>query len=128
MWRYEAKLFIRVDVSFPVDDPSAEFEILGADSFMPPPLEGGLTDAPKFRELLLVEVGEVHLGFLPYELAGVHEGASAPRSQGMKGATPSSFLARHRRLVRVELQWFDTWCFGTTKIQAASSDGSRFRF
>lgn len=32
----------------------------------------------------------------------------------MKGATPSSFLARHRRLVRVELQWFDTWCFGTT--------------
>lgn len=46
MWRYEAKLFIRVDVSFPVDDSSAEFEILGSDSFMPPPLKGGLADAP----------------------------------------------------------------------------------
>jgi len=99
MWRYEAKLFIRVDVSFPVDDSSAEFEIPGADSFMSPPLEGCLADAPKFRELLLVEVGDVHLGFLPHELAGVHEGASAPRSQVMKGAIPSSFLARHRRLV-----------------------------
>ncbi len=69
VWRDQAKLLIGVDVSFAVDDPSAEFEIPGADPFMPPPLEGCLADAPKFRELLLVEVGEVHLGFLPHVLA-----------------------------------------------------------
>ena len=77
MWCNQAKLFIRVDISFAVDDPSVEFQILGADSFMPPPFQGGLADAPKFRELLLVEVGDVHLGFLPHELAGLYEGGSA---------------------------------------------------
>ena len=53
VWRDQAKLLIGVDVSFAVDDPSAEFEIPGADPFMPPPLEGCLADAPKFRELLI---------------------------------------------------------------------------
>jgi len=83
MWCNQAKLFVRVDISFAVDDPSVEFQILGADSFMPPPFQGGLADAPKFRELLLVEVGEVHLGFLPHELAGLYEGAVFVLSQAI---------------------------------------------
>ena len=53
-----------------------------------------MADAPKFRELLLVEVGEVHLGFLPYELAGVHEGAVPRVSQAIVGADP--FAAKKR--------------------------------
>ena len=31
MWRYQAKRFVGIDVSFAVKDPSAEFKVLGSD-------------------------------------------------------------------------------------------------
>ena len=37
---------------------------------------------PACGQLFLVEVNDVHLGLLPNELAGVHEGAVQPTSQG----------------------------------------------
>ena len=80
VWRDQAKLLIGVDVSFAVDDLPLSLRYLGPIPSSPP-LEGCLADAPKFRELLLVEVGDVHLGLLPNELAGVHEGAVPPVSQ-----------------------------------------------
>ena len=40
------------------------------------------SDAPAGGQLLLIEVSNFHLGLLPNALAGVHEGAVAPASQG----------------------------------------------
>lgn len=82
VWRDQAKLLVGVDVSFAVDDLPLSLRYLGPIPSSPP-LEGCLADAPKFRELLLVEVGDVHLGLLPNELAGVHEGAVPPASQAI---------------------------------------------
>ncbi|SFU83688.1 Integrase core domain-containing protein [Paenacidovorax caeni] len=102
----------------------AEFEILGTDSFMPPPLEGGLTDAPKFRELLLVEVGEVHLGFLPYELAGVHEGAVPRVSQAIVGADPFAAKKRSWRISENRVTFGVNGCQFGIEIATVSRSGN----
>ncbi len=49
-----------------------------------------MADTPEGSELLLVEVRGVHLGFLPYELADLHEGGSAVRSQDGFSVSPHS--------------------------------------
>lgn len=49
-----------------------------------------MADAPEGSELFLVEVRDVHLGFLPHEFAGLHEGGSAVRSQDGFSVSPHS--------------------------------------
>lgn len=49
-----------------------------------------MADAPEGSELLLVEVRGVHLGFLPHEFAGLHEGGSEVRSQDGFSVSPHS--------------------------------------
>ena len=49
-----------------------------------------MADAPEGIELFLVEVRDVHLGFLPHEFAGLHEGGSAVRSQDGFSVSPHS--------------------------------------
>jgi hypothetical protein len=55
---------------------------LGADALAAPTLKGCLADGTAGGELALIEVHDFHLGLLPNELAGVHEGAVPPSSQG----------------------------------------------
>ena len=55
-----------------------------------PALQGGLADAPAGGQLFLVQVNDFHLGLLPNELAGVHEGAVPPASQVISLQKPIS--------------------------------------
>lgn len=69
------------------------FQKSWSDPDAAPAFQGGLADAPAFGQLLLVEVNDFHLGLLPNELAGVHEGAVPPESQ----------VIRRRRLFAAEI-------------------------
>ena len=79
----QARFLVGLDVDLTVDHPAAELQELGADPDAAPVLQGGFADTPAGSELFLVEVSDVHLGLLPNELAGVHEGAVLPTSQGI---------------------------------------------
>lgn len=54
---------------------------LGPDPLAAPALQRGLADTPAGGQLLLVEMNDFHLGLLPNELAGVHDGAVRRGSQ-----------------------------------------------
>ena len=51
-------------------------------AFAAPAFEAGLAEMPARGQLFLVEVNDFQFGLLPNELAGVHEGAVPPSSQG----------------------------------------------
>jgi hypothetical protein len=75
-------LLVGFDVDLPVEHPAAELQELGPDPLAAPAFQGGFADTPAGGQLLLIEVSDFHLGLLPNELAGVHEGAVPPMSQG----------------------------------------------
>ena len=52
-----------------------------ADPRAAPAFQGGLADTPARGQLFLIEMNDFHLGLLPNELAGVHEGAVPVASQ-----------------------------------------------
>ena len=52
------------------------------DAFAAPAFEAGRAEMPARGQLFLVEMNDFHFGLLPNELAGVHEGAVPPSSQG----------------------------------------------
>jgi hypothetical protein len=60
----------------------AELQKLGTDALAAPAFKGCIADGPAGGELTLIEVHDFHLGLLPNELAGGHEGAVPPSSQG----------------------------------------------
>jgi excisionase family DNA binding protein len=78
----QARLLVGLDVDLPVEHPAAELQELGPDPLAAPAFQGGLADAPASGQLFLIEVSDFHLGLLPNELAGVHEGAVPHASQG----------------------------------------------
>jgi hypothetical protein len=60
-----------------------------------PALKAGLAEMPARGQLFLVEVNDFHLGLLPNELAGVHEGAVPSASQAIDAPIYSpQFLRR----------------------------------
>src|SRR5690606_17541353 len=61
--------------------PTTEFQEFRPNSHATPAFEGGFADTPAGGQLFLIEVNDVHLGLLPHELAGVHEGAVRSASQ-----------------------------------------------
>ena len=77
----QARRLVGFDVNLAVEHTAAELQELGTDSLAAPALQGGLADAPARGQLFLVEVSDFHLGLLPNELAGVHDGAVRRRSQ-----------------------------------------------
>lgn len=78
----QARLLVGLNVGLPVEHAPAELQKLGADPCAAPAFQGGLTDTPANSQLFLIEMSDFHLGLLPHELAGVHEGAVRPTSQG----------------------------------------------
>src|SRR5690606_10728644 len=79
--RRQARRLVGLDVDLAVQHPAAELQELGPYPRAAPAFEAGLADVPAGSQLLLVEVNDVHLGLLPHELAGVHEGAVRPAGQ-----------------------------------------------
>ena len=77
----QARLLVGLDVDLSVEHPAAELQELGPDPLAASALQGGLADAPAGGQLFLIEVSDFHLGLLPNELAGVHEGAVRPGRQ-----------------------------------------------
>jgi hypothetical protein len=78
----QAQLLVGIDVDLPVEHPATELQELGPEPLAAPALQGGLADASSGGQLFLIEVNDFHLGLRPNELAGVHEGAVRPASQG----------------------------------------------
>ena len=71
---------------------ASTLQIVGTCRYLPmirsdpdaaPALQGGLADVPAGGQLFLIEASDFHLGLLPKELAGVHEGAVRPTSQAV---------------------------------------------
>ena len=90
----QARLLVGLNVGLPVEHAPAELQKLGADPRAAPALKGGLADTPARGQLFLIEMNDFHLGLLPNELAGVHEGAVPVASQAIVGADP--FAAKKR--------------------------------
>lgn len=70
---------------FPHTELTTELQEPWPEPLAPPALQGSLADVPAGGQLLLIEVSDVHFGLLPNGLAGVHEGAVRPASQGDRG-------------------------------------------
>src|SRR5690554_2825589 len=63
--------------------PSPDHRVPGISAQLPryASVRGCFADTPAGGQLFLIEVNDVHLGLLPHELAGVHEGAVRSASQ-----------------------------------------------
>src|SRR5690606_18946178 len=80
--------------SVPCSATIQAFHEFRPDAFAAPALKAGLAEMPAGGQLFLIEVSDFHLGLLPNELAGVHEGAVPRVSQAIVGADP--FAAKKR--------------------------------
>src|SRR5690606_33937682 len=69
------------DVDLAVNHPTTEFQEFRPNSHATQAFEGGFADTPAGGQLVASEMNDVHLGLLPHELAGVHEGAVRSASQ-----------------------------------------------
>lgn len=72
--RRQARFLVGFDIDPPLDHSATEFQKLGPDALAAPARKAGIATMPSSDELFLVEVRRPS-GPLPYELAGVHEGA-----------------------------------------------------
>ena len=88
--RRQARPVVGLGVHLPVEHPATQLEELGPLPLAASAFQGGLADVPAGGQLLLIEVRDFHLGFLPNELTGVHEGAVAPASQVFPSACHSA--------------------------------------
>lgn len=83
----QTRRLVGFDVDLAVEDTAAEFQELGPDPLAAPALQRGLANVPPCGQLSLVKMNDFHLGLLPNELAGVHEGAVWPGSQVIPRST-----------------------------------------
>lgn len=84
-------------VDLALEDAAAQLQELRPDPLTAPARKSSLADTPAGGQLLLVEMNDFHLGLLPNELAGVHEGAVPPDRQVDVGA-PSGIIPFSSRL------------------------------
>lgn len=78
----QTRLIVGFDVDLALEDATAELQKLGTDALAAPAFKCCLADGPVGGELAFIEVHDFHLGLLPNELAGVHEGVVPPPIQG----------------------------------------------
>ncbi len=57
---FQAAQLEGLNVLLPVQNPTMQLEVIGADFFVPPALEAGFTDLPTLGKLLLIQMADLH--------------------------------------------------------------------